>query len=267
VSAPLRQWVVNPIALAGTLVGAFAEDNEPVEDSRRLSELFQAAFKADADVVLYGSENTAGVLGTIEKIIANGATAKPWDAYFGVGAVQELSRRIGEAHVRQLLPFIAAVSDASFEPPGSGGASAPPPVIGRYARIGKLEVDGVSWLDPTQGATSDCYLISSMISIAWARPVQWRHRLSSATHGSKDTDSLRIAFFGDTARTRDHSPFEVAPNVPLDPHGKFIYAHASSRTETWPALLERAFVMQLLDRTGVDLTVDDYRRAGSAMFP
>jgi hypothetical protein len=158
-------------------------------------------------------------------------------------------------------------SPPGASPPGAQYAPTLHPRIGTYARVGALATDGVGWLDPEQGATSDCYLISAMIAIAWSRPRRWRARLAAAVQGSKDSDVLHVGFHGRTARSADLPPFDVPACVPLDPHGHLIFAHSATTNETWPALLERAFVMQAARCTDREPTVDDYRQASNWCDP
>jgi hypothetical protein len=164
----------------------------------------------------------------------------------------------------RVLPYIVPVTGASFAAPGTGFALlADAPPIASYERIGALDVGGVSWRVPAQGHVADCYLIATMSALAWARPATWVQRLSEATHGSKDADALSVSFHAEVDGLADPPAFDVPPRVPLDVGHNWIYAHSAQSEETWPALLERAYVMQACGATEREPTIDDYRSIGA----
>jgi len=253
-------WVVNPVALARMI----AESGHDVRDHAALDALFRHAFGSDTAGVLYGSRQAPGIVALLQAIAHDAREPKALDDILVEPQAQALAGRLGRECVARLLPFIIRVRDAAFAPPQTGPMAAAIPVIGHYATIGSLEQAGVSWLDPEQGCTSDCYLIAAMIAIAWSRPLAWRARLATATQGSKTPGMLRIALHGNSETDPDFAPFDVPPRVPLDPANNLIYAHSAQSDETWPALLERAFVMQVCGCTEREPTVDDYRDAGVA---
>jgi hypothetical protein len=149
---------------------------------------------------------------------------------------------------------------------------AQPHLIEQFAKVkdsynvGALDIAGVSWLDPEQGNVADCYLIAAMIAIAWARPVSWLRRLSAGTRGAREPGNLHVRFFpADTEGFLHPRPFDVPPKVPLDTGRNWIYAHSAQGGETWPALVERAFVMQATGNAG-EPSVDDYRTIGTGDY-
>ena len=274
--------VFNPIALARLLTG-----DAPGEGTwAAIDKIVAGAFgTANADEALYGTSSTRGILELLDDVAR--ATSRPatLSKILALPAARTLAKTCGgESMLARLLPFVVPVSGAAFDgddapgmpasvpgspgaPPGVQYAAVVHPQIGAYRKIGALATDGISWLDPEQGSTSDCYLISAMIAIAWSRPQRWRARLAEAVQGSKATDVLHVGFHGKTARSADLPPFDVPARVPLDPHGHLIYAHSATTNETWPALLERAFVMQATRGTDREPTVDDYRKASNWCDP
>jgi len=230
--------------------------------------MFGDAYKADAIAVFHGSGDAPALIDMFDAAAAQVPAPLPLESVLRLPAVRALGIRLSNPEwLAKLLPFIVPVSDVDFGPPGAGVAITTHPHIASYKRVGALDVGGVSWLDPEQGSTSDCYLIAAMIAIAWARPRKWRETLSAATHGSKTAGALHVAFHNDNPGKPDPPPFDVAPRVPLDATDKWIYAHSASRSETWPALLELAFVMLECHRESSEPTVADYRSISNDMFP
>jgi hypothetical protein len=257
-------WAPNPIALARTLLGGTATGCAWPRSWRETEELLGHAYQADAQTVFRTTGATRAVIDLLRDVAASVPAPSSLDRILALPAGQALAARVRKPDaLARLLPFVAPVEGARFAPPGTGFALLDhPPPIGTYARIGALDVAGVSWLDPEQGNVADCYLISAMIAIAWARPATWLARLSAATGGSKETDTLRVAFHDESETAADPPAFDVPPRVPLDAGRNWIYAHSAQSEETWPALLERAYVMQRCNRTAGEPTVDDYRAIG-----
>lgn len=274
--------VFNPVALARLLTGDAPGGGTWSAIGRIVAGAFGAA---NADEALYGTSSAPGILELLDEIAR--ATSRPatLSKILALPAARRLAKTCGgESMLARLLPFVVPVSGAAFEaddapvvpasvpqppgaPPGAQYVAALHPQIGGYRKIGALATDGISWLDPEQGSTSDCYLISAMIAIAWSRPRRWQARLAEAVQSSKATDVLHVGFHGKTARSADLPPFDVPARVPLDPHGHLIYAHSATTNETWPALLERAFVMQATRGTDREPTVADYRKASNWCDP
>lgn len=246
---------------------------------RHVEALIGDAFGVDADVALYGNDRLPGVVALLSSIAARANPNQPLTAWMWVPEARALARLLrSDADLARLIPFVAPVSDAGFA--ARPNASSPGVLdttgrvvleIGSYATIGPLSVGGVSWLDPEQGCTSDCYLIGAMIAIAWARPHAWLARLDRSVGGTAAERVLRVAFHGHDGRSVLRH-FSIPPRVPLDPHGNLLYARSPVTTEMWPALLERAYVTQVCRcdrRQDAQPTVGDYFAAGAtkARFP
>ena len=258
------RWAFNPIALARLAVGGAQKDRAWPASWRDVEELFGAAYKADARSVFYGTGGAPALVELFRAVADEVRKPMSLAAILAVPAVQVLAQRFADpGWLPRLLPFIVPVSDVGFAP-GTGVALADHPQIGSYERIGELDVGGVSWLDPEQGSANDCYLIAAMIALPWARPKTWRQVLTTAAQ--EDKERLHIQFHGEAEDDPDPQAFDMTLRVPLDPAHNWIYAHSSQHDETWPALLERAFVMHRQHRSG-EPTVDDYRAIGFDMFP
>lgn len=262
------RWAFNPIALARLAVGGgVGQASRPWPDSwAAVQDLFLTAYNTDARDVFYGNAELPALLDLLDLIADSVSNAETLGKLFTLSAVQALEKRLANPEwLARLLPFIVSVADMEFAP-GTGVALNDNPVIGSYEKIGALQVGDVSWLDPEQGSTADCYLISAMISIAWARPLSWRAALIDATRGSRDPDMLSVDFHQRIGELSDPAPIPVPPRVPLDVNRNWIYAHSASRDETWPALLERAFVMHRRRCDG-EPTVKDYKDIGTDLLP
>ena len=260
------RWAPNPIALARTMIGAGGDGRRWPGTWREVEALLAEAFKLDADSVYYGTDSAIAVIDVIREIAASVSRAQPLETILALPAVRAFAAHVPhEDALARVLPFIVPVEGAGFgAAPGFRLLRAPPP-IGAYEQIGSLDVAGVSWLDPEQGNVADCYLIAAMIAIAWARPVRWLQRLSSGTRGAAKPGNLHVTFHAETEGMRGPRSFDVPPRVPLDAGRNWIYAHSAQSEETWPALLERAFVMQVSGNKG-EPTVDDYREIGTARY-
>src|SRR5688572_9764574 len=70
--------------------------------------------------------------------------------------------------VRSVLPLLMPITDAAFA--ANVDATQSPRILASNGDVGQLIVGGTGFLDPIQGGTADCYLISSMIALAWTHP-------------------------------------------------------------------------------------------------
>jgi hypothetical protein len=261
------RWAFNPIALAQVALSG-SQKGRPWPDSwAAVEDLFRKAYKSDARAVFYGSGGAPALIDLLTRVAeAAPKGAATLAALRKIPEVRALEAQLANPEwLARLLAFIVPVADLGFTPPGADVAITENPVIGSYEQIGALEVGDVSWLDPEQGSTGDCYLIASMIALAWARPGTWRKALVDATQSGKD--KLHVDFNGEDIGDPDPPAFDVPARVPLDAGHNWIYAHSADHDETWPALIERAFVMLQCNKTGGEPTVDDYREISNDMFP
>ena len=258
------RWAFNPIALARLAVGGAQQDRAWPASWRDVEELFGAAYKTDTRDVFYGSGGAPALVELFRQVAEQVPKSMPLAAILALPDVRALAQRfVDPGWLPRLLPFIVPVSDVEFAP-GAGVALTDHPQIGSYERIGELDVGGVSWLDPEQGSANDCYLIAAMIALAWARPQTWRQVLTAAAQENKE--KLHIQFHAEDEDDPDPAAFDMTLRVPLDPAHNWIYAHSAQHDETWPALIERAFVMHRRKKAG-EPGVDDYRAIGFDMFP
>lgn len=158
--------------------------------------------------------------------------------------VKQLADAYQVERIRRVLPFLVPVSDAGVAAPGVGRAA------GRnrsllYRPIPGYIAQDVSYLDPYQGATADCYLISAMIAAAWAMPDRWQRQTASAFGPNLAHGRGSYAFHKDGGALDVR--FDVLPSLlvrRLDAGFQPVYAHSRDNRETWAGLLEKAFVIQ-----------------------
>ena len=111
-----------------------------------------------------------------------------------------------------------------------------------FADSDDLIEDSVSYLDPVQGTVGDCYLISAMIALAWAKKGLLTARLNAAGFAPPGKPSFEWKFHDDTGASNGHidvsGRIRMSGNTPL-------YARSSSPVEDWPSLVEKAYVVKV----------------------
>jgi hypothetical protein len=255
-------WSPNPLALARTVMGGANGGRGWPRSKAEAEALLGDAFGANADAVFYGTPARPALLDLLRQVAIDVPKRRPMREIVALPSVAALSKRLHAGAIERILPFLAPVADIEY-PPGIRYGDKPAAPIAAYRRVGALDVGGVSWLDPEQGNLGDCYLVASMCSLAWARPWTWYERLSRATQGTKTPNALLVQLHGELPG--DHNPrsFEVPPRVPLDIGGHFIYAHSAAHHETWPALVERAYVAHVVPHVAPEPTARDYQVIGA----
>lgn len=250
------RWAPNPLALARTLVGGAGAGRPWPRSTAEAEALLDDAFGGNADAVFYGSPTAPALLDLLRQVALDVPEPRPMDEIVALPSAEALSKRLRAGTIERILPFVAPVADLGY-PPGIRYGNAPAAPIAAYRTVGALDVAGVSWLDPEQGNLADCYLVASMCSLAWARPRTWYERLSRATQGTKTPNALLVQLHGENPGDHNPRPFDVPPRVPLDVGGHFIYAHSAAHDETWPALVERAYVTHIVLRARQGATAQD----------
>lgn len=130
--------------------------------------------------------------------------------------------------IRRVLPSLLQISDESFDGHLFDDAD-------------ELVTQKLTYLDPVQGAVGNCYLISAMIALAWARPEVLQSRLVDSGFTPQGDQSFGWSFNKADDETTGGGRFSVSARIPIA--GKLPrYARSSSREEYWPALLEKSYV-------------------------
>jgi hypothetical protein len=106
--------------------------------------------------------------------------------------------------------------DVPWSAPGTGAYHVPPP-------------SKPSCLDPVQGCSPDCYLISAIISLAWVSPTLLPYQAGPTyTYGFWNLD------------TNKKDTVTIDKRLPLRA-GLPVFARSTTQNETWVSLLERAY--------------------------
>ncbi len=254
-------WSPNPFVIAQLLLpSGRGRDYSTWVDAKALLE---QAFQTKLEMVFDPDGSSAPAWQPFRDFIEQFRSPHTLDAIMAAIKQQPLGKaaikKYGEHAIQQVLPFLVPVSDATFTRPGTYAAQ--PRDIAIYKSIGAFVNSGASYLDPRQGMVADCYLISSMISLAWAQPKRWQKYLDNAC--SHDATDERYRFKFTLEDNEEPCPaFDVQPWVPVDESNQPYFAGSSDAGEAWPALVEKAFVMQRRNRASEDPVPADYQFVG-----
>ncbi|HEY5197803.1 MAG TPA: C2 family cysteine protease [Solirubrobacteraceae bacterium] len=111
-----------------------------------------------------------------------------------------------------------------------------------YDVPGEFIVDVPTATSPVQGGLADCWLVSSMASVAWCHPDLISERTLKAGTGvvAAGGADYEFTFYSMDAGDNGKS-YVVKDDVPQS-GGGYIYARSNVAGETWPANLEKAFI-------------------------
>jgi hypothetical protein len=225
----LRRWAINPVALAGLL----AHDAPLGAGWPGVEAALARVFGAGDAVAALGL--LQAIADTVDKPVSIAdALASP--------AARAAIDRHPHLDWPRVLALLAPVTDARFTgtQTTAGGSG---PEVAAYRDAGRLVLGDLSYRDPVQGNAADCYLVSSMIALAWAAPRAFRETVLAAADAMPRTNALACTFH---AANGDAEPVTVSTRVPFfsTADGDVpLYATSSNRDEDWPSLLEKAFVM------------------------
>ncbi|KAI2466407.1 cysteine proteinase [Annulohypoxylon bovei var. microspora] len=190
---------------------------------------------------------------------------------------QSLGRTVGNNDITEtindlVLPFRHSKEDHDWTPPNGSWRDMNEALFRSIPR--RFMMDGSPFAfthnsreqyqhrfdDPTQGASSNNWLIAAIFSVFWANP-SMINRSTRVLSGPMDRNrrTLSIKFHDKGGRNNaDTDTVEVDYQIPVNNSTDMpIYARSSDGYETWPALYEKAFVKWMTrseDRSRVDLT-------------
>src|SRR5438552_10760646 len=237
-------WAPNPHAIAALMVEAAGSAGSVVPSGSTLAssdwdsarELLEMAFKTKQELIFDYADGQPPLLQLFQDLADAVASPQPLAKILALPLVQKAMHLYTPNVVEYVLPYVVPVADAIF---GSSGTVATHPTVTtatHYQPIDKFTVDAASYLDPAQGATSDCYLICAMIALAWTFPQPWNKALAACRVGTPAGDRFRFAFHG---RGSARFPsFDALSDVPVGSNNLPRYAHSSDAQEAWPAILE-----------------------------
>lgn len=232
-----RQWAPNPYAIAQLLL-----------DNLDLEGVYESSGQK-ADEFLHRAFNSKGEQGTVTEAVELFrqlalAVGRPMSTaeVLELAEAKRAAQLFRIEQIKRVLPYLVPLLDAEFAPfqnvQNQEGLS------GRtwFGDAGQLMIEDASFLDPIQGAISNCYLISAMIALAWVKPPSWQTGLRSARFSPPDESAFVWRFHSE--RGRERSPVKISGRIPVNAKKKPRYARSASG-ESWPALLEKAYVMKM----------------------
>lgn len=250
-------WAVNPLALA-QLINSSADNPYVVEkDWKDVEETLKAAFQVRDVRYLFEAEGGIPPRLQLFQNLANLREPLNYDQAVQHPLVKELMTRYKNPDViPRLLPYLLPVADAVFTTPDDPAAIGVP-VAGAYGNSMSTYVeDKVSYLDPVQGMALDCYFISALIALAWARPKEWVTRVQ-ATIPDAPGALYQYRFYNELGE-EDQISLRVDMLLP-ELMGRWVYAHSTDRKEAWVALFEKAYVIRRSAQNNKEPLPRDYR--------
>ena len=148
-----------------------------------------------------------------------------------------------QEQLRRVLPLLVPIADARFSSPSDAQTAdlSSDLVVAAFGDSEELLFDDATYLDPVQGSVADCYLIASLIALAWTNPDGWESRLTASGFNRHAEDrSFRWQFHNEAGSTR--GALRVTGQIPMTENGQ-VYARSATPTEYWPALIEKAYVV------------------------
>ena len=235
-----RQWAPNPYAIAQLLLDILDIESVYKATGEGADNFLRQAFNAKGE-----KTTLAEAVELFQKLAV--AVGRPMSTaqVLELAEAKRIARLFAVEQIRRVLPYLVPLLDAEIAPTW-------------FRDAGQLMIDEASYLDPIQGAISDCYLISAMIALAWVKPPSWEAGLRSARFSPPEESSFQWRFHND--RGRERSLVKISGRIPVNAKKKPRYARSASG-ESWPAMLEKAYVMKRrsTDAKKAEPTLADYQ--------
>ncbi len=248
-----KQWAPNPYAIAQLLLDNLNIEGVYESTGEKADEFLRRAFNAK------GEQSTVTEAVELFRQLAL-AVGRPMSTaqVLDLAEAKRVAQLFRVEQIKRVLPYLVPLLDAEFalnqDVQNQEGQS------GRtwFADAGQLIIEDASYLDPIQGAVSNCYLISAMIALAWIKPPSWQTGMSSARFKPPEEAAFEWRFHSE--RGRERNPIKITGRIPINAKRKPRYARSVSG-ESWPALLEKAYVMKMrsADATEAEPTLADYQ--------
>jgi hypothetical protein len=152
----------------------------------------------------------------------------------------QLVTRVKAGPVSKMLTKLPEVAKARVSEALAGGQNGGPgytPAGAEWADPGEFFEEGAEFFDPTQGGLGDCYFISALCAVAWARPDVILHHERTIGPGQEQFVDC-VDFYANGAK----KTIEVSELMPvLKTTHAWIYGRSSEPGEIWPAVYEKAF--------------------------
>jgi len=235
------RWSPNPYALATALTGDLSDDEKLRFDGAKADEFLQRALlRPDVPQMLasFREFQTLAARGDL----ATESTQISLADRMREPLVQKVAGIFGADAIKRALPSLMPVSDAALNQLTLGDAiTSVNNRIENLADANQLLIDEALYLDPMQGDVGDCYLIASLIALAWCKQSVLADRLADAGFNPAGQRSFKWQFHDAQGATRGSR--SVTGRIPVR-GGMPRYARSANVLEHWPGLIEKAFVMQ-----------------------
>ncbi len=246
-----RTWSPNPYAIAELLLGKNVDVHGWDAQGVRLEDVYQIERRLLFDPV----GKRAARFALFQGIADLGGKPTSLDEVMNLPLVVQARRLYSDEQIQRILPFLIPIDDAKFKAPGKKVASGK--FVGEYRPVDKFIIDGATFLDPVQGGIADCYLISSLIALAWVQSASWRKFIDHSTVARAGKTKFHFKLFrGPSTR----APALHAPgDVPFDNEGRQCFARSETAQEGWPSIVEKAYVMRRCGKLDTDPQPADYQ--------
>jgi hypothetical protein len=211
------KWLPNPYAMARLLSGSPDSDQIFRRGGKAADNFLREAF-----VTGRRPRTITEALALFERMAAS--FKEPVTFERAVHEMMPIYREQGYSvdEIARVLPSLVAITDA--------------PRRQEFSDADQLVVEDVSYLDPVQGVVGNCYLISAMIALAWAKPDAVTEGLNAAAFNPPG-GSFQWKFH----QGLNTSQVAVTGRI-LMANGLPVNARSSDPVEDWPSLLEKAYV-------------------------
>ena len=235
------RWSPNPYALATALTGDLSDDEKLRFDGAKADDFLQRALlRPDMPQMLasFREFQTLAARADLESESTQISLAERMTEPL----VQKAAHIFGAEEIRRALPSLMPVSDAALNQLTLGDAiTSVNSRIENLANASELLIDEAPYLDPMQGDVGDCYLIATLIALAWSKPTVLADRLADAGFTPPFQSSFQWQFHNAQGAMRGRK--SVTGRIPVR-GGMPRYARSANVLEHWPGLIEKAFVMQ-----------------------
>jgi len=236
--------VINPYAAAEVIAQKKINWEQVAEPQVMLAEILgvsaEQIFDLRNPILRPDAELTAD--GSLKVLSEAQTTARVTNFFKGQAA--PVSRSIAAQRLRlATIQKNTVISDtlmrATVQISGSGTPWTP--ADKDWVDMGDYFEDVAELNDPIQGALGDCYFIAALASVAWARPYAIINMIRPSAWGNEEQPIHKVSFYKSDAG--EAQAVEVTELVPVTKPGhNWVYARSLDAGETWPAVMEKAYV-------------------------
>lgn len=139
-------------------------------------------------------------------------------------ALKNISPRV----IENLFNMVEAPNDQAWKPANIN-----------WVDKGDYFEDVAELSDPIQGSLGDCYFISALCSVAWARPYAIVNATAPSAVGNEESPTHLVSFYNSKGNKEDVTISELTPVNASN--NAWLYARSLDNGEIWPAIMEKAY--------------------------